>query len=60
MVYRLLFKDHGDQIFGSEAVEADNDRTAVEIARRLFRNGIGAGYEIWRGDQHIHTEPPTF
>lgn len=58
MVYRLLFKNHADEIYGTDSIEAHDDRSAVEKAKRIFRCGIGAGYEIWRNGELIHTEPP--
>lgn len=54
--YRLHFIDHGDNIFGSETLQAADDAHAIEHARARHRTGIGKGYEIWRDERLVHTE----
>lgn len=59
MRYDVFFIDHGDEIFSTGTLEAGDDRHAVEIARQLFRSGIGRGYEIWRRNRCVHQERPS-
>ena len=54
--YRVRFLNHGERVFATENFEAGSDQHAIELARSRYRTGIGKGYEIWRGDLHIHTE----
>lgn len=56
MNYHLLFQDHGGNIYSHADLEAENHEAAIDAARRIYRTGIGAGYEIWTEDQHVHTE----
>lgn len=58
MRYDVFFIDHGDEIFSTGTLEAGDDHHAVDIARQLFRNGIGRGYEIWRRNRCVHQEWP--
>ncbi len=54
--YRIHFIDHGNRVFGTDHFHADSDPAAVDHARTYYSTGIGKGHEIWRGDEHIHTE----
>ena len=54
--YRICFFDHSGRVFGSEEMDCAQDQLAVEKARELHTHGIGAGYEIWEGERHVHTE----
>lgn len=56
MTYDVLFRDHGGHIFSRANLVADCHEVAIERARRIYRSGIGAGYEIWMEGQHVHTE----
>ena len=58
MNYHLLFQDYGGNIYSHANLLAENDNAAIDTARRLYRSGIGAGYEIWGGGRHLHTEGP--
>jgi hypothetical protein len=53
--YLCMFVDHADEVFGSEFVDAEGDDEAIGQALSIYSNGIGKGYEIWRGDQLVHT-----
>jgi hypothetical protein len=52
--YACMFINHADQVFGSDLLNAETDEEAVCRARTIYRNGIGKGFEIWRGDALIH------
>ncbi len=54
--YRIRFFDHSGRVFGSEEMDCAQDQLAIEKARELHTHGIGAGYEIWEGERHVHTE----
>lgn len=54
--YHVVFIDHAGSQYGSETLVAYSDEVAIEQAKKLYRMGIGAGYEIWRGDCLVHTE----
>lgn len=56
MNYRLLFQDHGGNIYSRADLVAENHEDAIDTARRIYRTGIGAGYEIWTENQRVHTE----
>lgn len=56
MCYDIYFVDHADRIFGRASFEAVNDAAAIERGRSLYRTTIGRGHEIWREDQHVHSE----
>lgn len=58
MNYHLLFQDYGGNVYSHANLVAENDNVAIDTARRLYRSGIGAGYEIWTRGQHLHTEDP--
>jgi hypothetical protein len=56
--YQCMFLNHADDVFGSDFLSADTDEVAVDHALTIYRNGIGKGFELWRGDKliyaHIH------
>jgi 1,2-phenylacetyl-CoA epoxidase PaaB subunit len=54
--YEVHFKDHGGRVFSVGELQAASDRQAIARARRLFRTGVGAGYEIWRKGVCLHSE----
>lgn len=54
--YRIDFMNHSNRVFRAELFEANNDDHARELARQLYRSGIGRGYRIWAGERHVHTE----
>lgn len=56
MLYSLLFQDHAGRVFSNADFCAPNNGDAIDIARRLYRSGIGRGYEIWRAGRFVHTE----
>lgn len=53
--YRIVFFDHGGNIYSVSGLSADSDGAAVEKARRIFVSGIGMGFEIRRDGEHVHT-----
>lgn len=57
MLYEVRFKRNGGDVYTTDTFEADDDASAIETARRIFRSGIGNGYEIWLGDRLVHREP---
>lgn len=57
MNYFLLFQDAGGHIYSHCNMAAVSNDIAIVKARRVYRSGIGSGYEIWRAGHHIHTEP---
>jgi hypothetical protein len=56
MNYHPLFQDHRGNIFSHANLVADSNDVAIDMARRVYRFGIGAGYEIWEAGHHVHTE----
>jgi len=54
--YRIRFFDHSGRVFGTEEMDCAQDQLAIDKARELHTHGIGAGYEIWEGERHVHTE----
>jgi hypothetical protein len=56
MHYSLFFHDHAGHVFSHADISAIDNDDAIDVARRLYRTGIGRGYEIWRTGRHIHTE----
>lgn len=56
MNYHLLFQDYTGKIFSHANLVADSNDVAIDMARRVYRCGIGAGYEIWEAGRHVHTE----
>ena len=66
-LYQIHFLSHGHRIFSGELFVAETDESAIAHADAIYRTGIGRGFEIWRGDHHVHTEiydgrsyePPT-
>ena len=56
MQYSLFFHDHAGRVFSHADFSAIDNDDAINVARKLYRTGIGRGYEIWRTDHHIHTE----
>ena len=52
----LYFFDHGGNIFGTDELQADDDDEAVQVAKTIFKCGIGGGYDIWQGIRHVHLE----
>ena len=54
--FRLYFLDHGGHVFGIDEMRAKDDEAAIQIARAIFKSGIGAGYDIWNNDRHVHLE----
>ena len=47
--YRVLFFNHAGQVFSEKTFDADDDATAVGVARRVFCTECGMGYEIRQG-----------
>jgi hypothetical protein len=45
-LYRVHFVDHGDNIYGTEHVEHDNDEDAIRAAHTLNVPSIGAGFDL--------------
>jgi hypothetical protein len=58
MNYHLLFQDDGGNVYSHANLVADSNDAAIDTARRIYRTGIGGGYEIWGGGRHLHTEGP--
>ena len=55
-LYRARFLTHGDQVFHVDYFDAEHDEAAIAHAARVFRYGIGKGYEIWHDDRLVHVE----
>lgn len=56
MNYKLCFQDFLGRVFSTAQLSATNDKQAIEVARRIYRTGIGRGYEIQCHGRVIHTE----
>ncbi len=56
MIYEVRFKRNGGNVYSTETIQADDDQSAIAMARRMLKSGIGNGYEIWQGDRLVHTE----
>ncbi|HEY2883934.1 MAG TPA: hypothetical protein VGJ08_01815 [Rhizomicrobium sp.] len=54
--FRITFIDPAGRSFGHEVFEAEDDQSAIVVARTVFKCGVGDGYDIWRGSKLIHTE----
>jgi hypothetical protein len=48
-LYRVLFFNHAGQVFSEKPFDADDDRGAIDYARRAFCTDTGLGYEIRQG-----------
>ncbi len=59
MNYKLCFQDFLGRVFSTAQLSAANDLQAIEIARRIYRTGIGRGYEIQCQGRLVHTEEST-
>jgi hypothetical protein len=53
--YLCLFLNHADEVFGSDVFGAGSDDEAISLARTIYNNGIGKGYELWRDESLIDT-----
>ncbi len=56
MQFQVSFVDHGGRVYSNSALEAASEDDAVDVARRKFQSGIGAGYLIWKEDALVHSE----
>lgn len=56
--YRLYFLDWAHHIVAREEFEADNDRSAITIARQRYnaRSDPSSGFELWCGDRLVFPE----
>ncbi len=54
--YTLRFQDFRGKVFSTAQLVAANDDQAIEIARRIYKTGIGRGYEIQCEDRLVHVE----
>ncbi len=54
--YTISFHDFAGRVFSTSSLEAANDEQAISIARRIYRSGIGQGYEIHCQGRHVHSE----
>lgn len=54
--YKLCFQDFLGRVFSTAQLSAKNDEQAIDIARRIYRTGIGRGYEIQCHGRHVHSE----
>jgi hypothetical protein len=44
--FRVLFFNGLGSVFSEQDIEAEDERSAVDYAHRVFESGIGLGYEI--------------
>lgn len=56
MEFQVSFVDHGGRVYSNSALEAATEGDAVDVARRKYQSGIGAGYLIWKDDALVHSE----
>jgi hypothetical protein len=54
LAYRILFKDHAGEVFGTDILFAADDESAILTSRKILRMGIGDTYELWRGETMIY------
>jgi hypothetical protein len=56
--YRLYFLDAANRIAAREEFEADDDETAITIARQRYnvRPDFSSGLELWRGERRLVPE----
>jgi hypothetical protein len=52
--YFYLSLNQSGDVSGSEVMEIENDQDAIKWAHRIYDNGIGKGFEIWRNGQRIY------
>jgi hypothetical protein len=57
--YRICFRIQ-DNVHGRENFEADDDVTAIRIARVLYDacSDVCDGFELWQGKREIHARQP--
>jgi hypothetical protein len=56
MKYKLCFQDFLGNVFSTAQLSAADDEQAIKIARRIYKTGIGRGYEIQCQNRVIHRE----
>jgi hypothetical protein len=56
--YRLYLLDPANRIVAREEFEADDDETAITIARQRYnaRPDFSSGLELWRGERRLVPE----
>ena len=52
--YRIEFVDHGDNVYGTEHVEHDDEEALIKELRVRNTHGIGYGYDVWDGERLVH------
>ncbi len=57
--YTISFQDFGGRVFSKAQLEAASDKQAISIAHRIYKSGIGQGYEIHCHGRHVHSERLT-
>ncbi len=55
MRYELHFLGDGGKLIATDSVDAENDCSAVEAARRKY-NGVRLRYELRQGARHISSD----
>ncbi len=53
VTYDVHFLDHEGNVFSSDVIEALNDHAAIDAAKRIFRVGVGSGFEIRQGSRFV-------
>jgi hypothetical protein len=54
ILYRVQFVDHGDNVYATEYLEHDDDKSAIEAAHRMNVPSIGAGFDLWDDGRLVH------
>lgn len=54
--YEIVFMDHGGTVYSRSELEAPDDTSAIAMARRIHKSGVGSGYSILNNGQLVHTE----
>jgi hypothetical protein len=54
--YTVRFLTHGDQIFGQDLFEAENDGAAIRHCNQKLKSPLGKGHEIWQDNRMVHRQ----
>jgi len=53
--YQCRFLNHADQVFSFACFEANGDPEAIRHALTVYWNGVGKGFEVWRGNRLLRS-----
>ena len=56
-LYRCRFLDRTLDEFQIQGLACENDAEAIAMARRMSANSKADGFELWKDERWVHTEP---